>query len=428
MIDYKSKVLPNGIKLITAENDHTEAVTILILVKIGGRYEDPTKAGISHFLEHLFFKGTKKRPSAYKLAKELDTLGASYNAFTSEEYTGFYIQTDASDFEPAIEILSDLFLNPIFPESEFDREKGVILEELNMRKDVPQVHVQVLAQEQMFKGNASLARDLVGTQETISSITRSDVMNYFKKGYSPKSTTLVIAGNPKGEKWVKSADKHFQMENSKPGFTFEKFEGAKVQDKFTQEVRKVDQAHLVLSAITMPKTDKSRYALSILSTILGGTMSSRLFTEIREKRGWAYYVKSELSAFEDTGLISFSAGVKKDKLGESVKLIMDEMKNIVKDGPTEEEMDRAKKNLRGRLALGLENSFEIATYLAEDIFYDGKIRQPEEIIEKWNEVTAQQVQDVATKIFASDRIGLSVIGPNDYKLEVAALLNYYKEN
>lgn len=426
MIDYKKKNLPNGMKFVTSKNEHTEAVTILILVKIGGRYEDPKVAGISHFLEHMFFKGTKKRPSAYKLAKELDCLGASYNAFTSEEYTGFYIQSDAEDFEKSIEILSDLFLNPIFPESEFEREKGVILEELNMRKDVPQVHVQVLAQEQMFKGNA-LARDLVGTRESIASITRNDVINYFKKGYSPEATTLVIAGNPKDSDWEKTASKYFKMNKRTPEFDYERFEGTTVDDKFAQEVRAVDQAHLVLSAITSAKTDKSRYALSILSTILGGSMSSRLFTEIREKRGWAYYVKSDLAAFADTGLISFSAGVKKDKLGESVKLILDEMKNIAKDGPTEEEMDRAKRNLRGHLAIGLENSFEVATYLAEDIFYEDKVRQPEEIIKSWNKVTAREVQEVATKVFASDRIGLSVIGPNDYKVEADALANYYQE-
>lgn len=425
MIDYKFKKLPEGIRFVTAENEHTEAVTILILVKIGGRYEDPKHAGISHFLEHLFFKGTKKRPSAYRLAKELDTLGASYNAFTSEEYTGFYIQTDAEDFDKAMEIISDLFLNPIFPESEFDREKGVILEELNMRKDIPQVHVQVMAQEQMFKGNP-LARDLVGTRESIEAITRQDVINYFKKGYTPEATTLVIAGNPKNINWEKSAKKHFKMDLRKTEASFEKFTKTAVDDKFYQQIRPVDQAHLVLSAITMPKTDKSRYILSILSTILGGTMSSRLFTEIREKKGWAYYVKSDLSAFTDTGLICFSAGVKKAKLGESIKLIMDEMKKIAKEGPTEEELDRAKKNLRGKLALGLENSFEIATYLAEDIFYDGKIRQPEEIIENWNRVTAEEVKEVATKVFASDRIGLSVIGPDDYKAEVNALMDYYK--
>ena len=420
MIDFKIKTLSNGLRIVTAPIKTSEAVTVFILTGVGGRFETQENSGISHFLEHLFFKGTKKRPSAHALAQELDGLGANYNAFTGEECTGFYIQSSANDFDKSLELLTDLFLNPLFPEEEFEKEKGVILEEANMRRDVPQVHVQVLSQAQMFP-DSPLGRDLVGTPESVKKISRKDVVDYFKSGYNPSSTIVVVTGNEKSFNWDREIESIFapMSENSK--LKYPAFPDTKISEKIAQEVRKVDQTHLIFSARTFNKTDERRFALSILSTILGGGMSSRLFSEIREKRGWAYYVNSDYQGFFDTGLFSISAGVKSDKVKESIELILDQIKKIQDLGPQEDELSRAKNNLRGHLSLALEDSFAIAGFLAEGVYYQDKFLQSEEIIKKINQVSAEDVKKIAKEIFQSGKMGLALIGPKDYKKELENL-------
>ena len=416
MLKFQIHKLANGLKLITAPIDTTEAVTVLILVKIGVRNENAQNNGISHFLEHVFFKGTKKRPSAYEIAKEFDSLGANHNAFTSYEYTGYYIQSDAQDFEKSFELLSDLFLNPTFPKDEVEREKGVVIEDVNMHHDVPQEYVWVLNQKQLFP-KISLGFDLGGSTDTIKKITRDDIVNYFKSGYCPDSTLVVICGNPKKSNWKKSAEKYFEMKKNNSSLPIEKFKQGSIQ-KIVQQIRKVDQTHFVLSYLTFPKSDPRRYALSLLSIILAGGMSSRLFTEIRERRAWAYYVRSDTACYQDIGTFSIYAGVQKNKLNESIKIIQDQIADICKNGPKNDELERAKSNLRGHLALALEDSFEIASYLAEESVFESKIRQPEEIIENLNKVTAGEIKALSQEIFKSDRMGLAIVGPKKYKIDV----------
>lgn len=421
MINFSLKTLPNGLRVVTAPVSTSDAVTILVLVAVGGRYENKEQSGISHFLEHLFFKGTKKRPSAFEISRELDSLGAEYNAFTSEEYTGFYVKSAASDFLKSLDILADMFLNPIFPEKELEREKGVILEEANMRRDVPQVHVQTMSTGQMF-GDTPLGRDLVGTPEAIKAISRQDILSYRKGGYSPESTIVVVCGNPKNHLWLERIERFFAHLEKSPSADFSPYHANMVKDKVVQQVRKVDQTHFVFSTLTFSKTDPRRWALSLLTTILGGGMSSRLFSEIREKRGWAYYVRADLGAFRDIGYLDFSAGVSSDKLQDSVKLILEEIEDIKSNGPKEEELKRAEANLKGHLALSLEDSFEIADFLADSILYENRVRQSEEIIKNVDLVGPEDIKLVSRDIFSSDKIGLSIIGPKDYKKEVSRLI------
>lgn len=416
MLKYQTHKLDNGLKLITAPITTSEAVTILILVKTGVRSENAQNNGISHLLEHVFFKGTKRRPNAYTIAKELDTLGANHNAFTSYEYTGFYIQSDSEDFEKSFDLLSDLFLNPTFPEKDVEREKGVVIEDVNMHHDVPQEYVWVLNQKQLFP-KISLGFELGGSAKTIKKMSRADIVKYYKSGYRPDSTLVVICGNPKKFDWKKSAKKYMKMAKRNSTLPIEPFKSEPIQ-KIVQQTRKIDQTHFVLSYLTFEKSDPRRYALSLLSTILAGGMSSRLFTEIREKRGWAYYVRSDTSNYEDIGTIAFYAGVKKDKLNESIGIIKDQIADIQKNGPTEEELERAKSNLRGSLALALEDSFEIASFLAEEAIFEDKIRQPEEIIEKLNSVTCKDVESLSQDIFKSDKMGLAIVGPREYEVSL----------
>jgi len=416
MITYSCKKLSNGIRLVTAPLKTSEAVTVLIVTGIGGRYETPEIAGISHFLEHMFFKGTKKR-SALELRKEFDAMGANYNAFTGEEVTAFYVHSAANDFSESLDILSDLFLNPAFPEEEFEREKGVIVEEANMRRDIPQLHVQVLSQNQTF-ADYSLGHDIIGTPESIKNTTREDIRNYFKKGYSPESTVVVVCGNPKNFNWEKEAERVFLKMPKIAVPIHQPLSKKSIEKAVVQEARKVDQTHFVISALTVAKSDPRRYAMSLFSTILGGGTSSRLFNEIREKRGWAYYIGSEAAAYRDTGTLTISAGVKKDKLEESVKIILEQIKDLAKVGPEKEELERAKTNLRGQLSLSLEDTQEIASFLADEIFYQNKIRQPEVIVENLFKVTKEDIQNISKMILQPAKMGLAVIGPEEYKVSL----------
>lgn len=417
MIKFKQKTLTNGIRLITAPLQNTEAVTILVLVGIGGRFEPKDKLGISHFLEHLFFKGTKKYPTAQELSQELDTLGANYNAFTGEEATGFFIHSSATDFEKSLDILSDMYLNPIFPEKEALKEKNVIIEEANTRRDVPQVHVQVLSQRQMFP-DSPLGLDFIGTPETLAGISRDDLNNYFKNGYNGASTIIAICGNPKGHNWEKEIISRFTAKPKGSRPECEMVADTNIKEQISSEIRKVDQATFILSVRLFKKTDPRRYQATILRTILGGGMSSRLFREVREKRGLCWYIQAATDCYFDTGLISVSAGVKTDKLGEAVQTIMTEINDLKKNGPTKDELRRAKSQLRGQIALSLEGSQEIASYLAEEIQYENKVRQPEDIIREINKITARDIRNLTREVFVSDKMGLAVIAP---KIDQAGL-------
>jgi predicted Zn-dependent peptidase len=417
MINYKIKKLKNGLTFVSAPITSTEAVTIFILVGIGARFESKDNNGISHYLEHLFFKGTKNRPTPEEVARDLDSIGASYNAFTGEEYTGFYLKADANDFEKGFDILSDMFLNPTFPENELEREKDVILEEIKMHRDIPQHQVQRLSQEQMF-GKTPLGRPMAGTEQSVKSISRQDVMDFRLKGYDPEKTYVVICGNPKKSDWNKAVEGRFAALESRKPSQYDDFAGFKIENKVVQEVRKVDQAHLVFSVAALPKTDDRWSTLSIISNILGSGMSSRLFSEIREKRGWAYYVETGIWALHDTGIIEVVAGVQKDKVAQSIKIISEQIEDIKKNGVAVEELERAKGNLRGQLAISLEDSSEIAEFLADDLVYFGKVRDISNIISDWNKVTNQDIITLANEIFQSDKMGVAIIGPKDYKKEL----------
>ncbi len=421
MINYNLKTLKNGIRLVTAPINNTEAVAILILVGTGGRFEPSDKLGISHLLEHLFFKGTKKYPTSQKLSRELDRLGANYNAYTGEETTAFFIQSSANDFKVSLELLSQMYLEPLFSQKELVKEKGVIIEEAKMRKDVPQIHVQVLSQKQMFS-NSPLGNDLIGTPQTLASISRSDLLSYYANNYNGSSTVIVVCGNQKGFNWEKEIVSRFSARPEGIKAESEMFSGTKINDPIVVEDRKVDQAHLVLSTRLFSKTDVRRYQAILLKTILGSGMSSRLFSEIREKRSLAYYIQTDTAWFSDTGALTVSAGVNTSKIAKAVQVIIEQFKDIASKGPTTEELSRAKSQIRGQIALSLEDSLEIASYLAEESFFEDQIRQPEGIISQIDKVTSKDVQRLAQDIFNSDKMGLAVIGPKIDKMELENIL------
>ncbi len=411
-IHYDRHVYPNGLRLITAPIKDTKAVTILIMVGTGSRFEDARTNGVAHFLEHMFFKGTTKRPSTLELTKELDAMGADYNAFTGEEYTGFYVRCASEDFAQAYDIITDMLLHPLFVDEEIEREKGVIVEELNMYEDTPMRAIFDYAKTFMF-GDTPLGRNIGGTKEVVNKFTRQDFLDFRKRYYQPDNLLVVVAGGGDAAQWQKAVDGELATLEGRADMAFVPCEPAHTASRVQLVEKKTDQAQLILGFPSFQRNDKRSYVLDVLANIFGETMSSRLFTEVRERRGLAYSIRAGGFEFRDTGAFFARGGLKVEKIDEATKVILDEFRRLRAAPVSEEELERSQKNLRGSLYLGMEDSRAIAEYLAEEELFEEKIRQPEDLIKGWHAVTRQQLQELATEIIDPKRTYLTLIGPYD---------------
>lgn len=433
MLDYKLSIFSNGLKLITAPLENTKAVTVMFLIGVGSRYEEKNLNGISHFLEHIFFKGTEKRPTTLDIAKELDSVGASYNAFTGEEYTGFYVRAASEHFDLALDVLTDLIYKSKFDEAEIEKEKGVIIEEINLNQDNPQSYIVDLAKE-LFYGDTPLGRVITGKKEVIKSFRQNDFTKYRDLHYSPNNMIAVVAGGPsislgtgKNEiDWQKKVHDYFDKIPSKKDNIFEKIIEDQKEPGILVHHKKTDQAHLILGFRTIARTSEQRPIIRVLNNLLGETMSSRLFTEVREKRGLAYYISSEMADFQDCGAVAVSAGVDISRAEEAVKVILDEFSKLKNQKVVTDELLRAKENLKGRMYLGLEESFAVAEFLAEQELFWQKIDDPDELIAKYSKVTAQEIQDFAREFFISKNLNLAMIGPFKEKDKFQKILEEFK--
>lgn len=410
MINYQKHQLNNSLTVITAPMKETKAVSVLVMVKVGSRYEAKEENGISHFLEHMFFKGTKKRPTSLDISKELDSIGAEFNAFTSEEYTGFYISSSADHFDLSSDILSDMLHNSKFDESEIAKEKGVILEEVNMYKDIPQKYVQDLAKELLY-GKTPLGRTILGQPHNIKGFSRKDFLNYISKHYQAQNTIIAVAGNPNGSNWLGKIDRLFGSFPKGSKNVFTKQNESQNKPEILLHYKKTDQAHLILGFRTINRFDPRRYDLKVMNNLFGGIMSSRLFTEIREKRGLAYYVGSSYWEFDDVGALVVSAGLDKNRIDEAIKVILDEFTKIKNEPISEEELTRSKENIKGRFYLNLEESFAIAEFLADQQLLFGNIKDPDEIIKQIMAVKSEDMQKLANEFITARNLNLTIIGP-----------------
>lgn len=421
MLTYQKHQLKNGLTVITAPMKETKAVSVLVMVKVGSRYETKEENGISHFLEHMFFKGTNKRPTSLDISKELDSIGAEFNAFTSEEYTGFYISSSADHFDISLDILSDMLHNSKFDESEITKEKGVILEEFNMYKDIPQKYVQDLAKELLY-GETPLGRTILGQPHNIKSFKRKDFVNYIKKHYQAQNTIIAIAGNPNGSNWLKTVDQLFGSFPKGAKNIYQKQSEFQKKPAILLHYKKTDQAHLILGYRTINRFDPRRYDLKVLNNLFGGIMSSRLFTEIRENRGLAYYVGSSYWEFDDVGSLIVSAGLDKNRIDEAIKVILEEFNKLKHEPISKEELTRSKENIKGRFYLNLEESYAIAEFLADQQLLYGNIKDPDEIIKKILAVKPEEITKLAKEFFISQNLNLTIIGPYKDKARFEKLL------
>ncbi|MCL5406937.1 MAG: insulinase family protein [Patescibacteria group bacterium] len=424
MLNHKLTILSNGLRLITAPLENTKAVTVLFLVGVGSRYETKDLNGISHFLEHMFFKGTAKRPKTIDIAKALDAVGASYNAFTSEENTGFFVRAASEHFELALDILFDMLYNSTFKDEEIEREKGVIIEEINMYQDLPQSYISEVA-KQLFYGDQPLGWQTTGLKETVQKFSRKDFVNYRDKFYTPENMIVAIAGGKNSVPWQEKIQEFFQKVESKKKADYIKIEENQTKPGLKIHFKKTDQAHLILGFRTIARTSPERPVLRVLNNIFGETMSSRLFTEVRERRGLAYYVSSEMADFQDAGVFGAAAGVDISRAEEAVKVILEEFNRLKKEEVAFEELQRAKENLKGRMYLSLEESFAVAEFLAEQKLFWDKIEQPEDLIKKYEKVTASDIKKFANDYFVGKNLNLAMIGPFQDKANFQKLLERF---
>ncbi len=403
---YEKTVLKNGIKVVTEEIPHLLSVSVGIWVRLGSRHESKEKNGIAHFIEHMLFKGTERR-SAREIASEIESVGGVLNAFTSREYTSFYSKTLSKDLPLSMDLLSDIYLHPLFADDEIAKERMVILEEINLVRDTPDDLVHDLFVMNMWKDHP-LGYSILGSTETISAITRDDIKGYYDGFYRGFPILVTVCGKVKHRDVVKMVEEY--MGDISYPLKEEETEPPSVQPGVYVEERDLEQVHICLGFKGIPQGHPMRYAAYLFNTIIGGGMSSRLFQEVREKRGLVYSIYSYLSLYRDAGAFTVYAGTNEGTYGEVITVILDELRKVAAEGVGEEELSSAKEQLKGNLLLGLESSENRMVKLAKDELYHGRYISPEEIMSRIDEVSPEEIRTFARDTIREEGMVLVLLG------------------
>lgn len=407
---FKKKILPNGLRMIAVPMADNPTVTVLVLVDAGSDYETKGKNGISHFLEHMCFKGTTTRPNTSDLSKELDALGCQYNAFTGNEYTGYYAKGKHADFTNLLDIVSDLYLNPLLKEEEVEKEKGVIVDEINMYDDLPMRKVHDIWAELLY-GDQPAGRSISGTREIVRSMKREDFLSYRKEHYVARATTVVVAGNIEPTRAFKEVAKQFKGIATSKKSRKEKTRESQTSPRVAVLHKATDQTHLLLGVRTFPAGDKRNPTLSVLSGILGSGMSSRLFRKLRDEMGVGYYVHASNDPSTDHGFFLVSAGVANSRATEVVDAILKELETLTRELVSTEELRKVQEHLVGMMYLGLESSDSLAEFCGIQEVLRRDIKTPREKERLLRAVTAPQIRAMARKIFTDKNLNLALVGP-----------------
>jgi len=403
-------VYPSGLRLITVPMKSTKTVNILVLVSTGSRYETKDISGISHFLEHMMFKGTHKRPGALDISQELDSIGADYNAFTSKEYTGYYIKAAKEKFDLITDVISDIFQNSKLDEEEINKEKGVIIEEINMYFDSPRHDVSEIFDELLY-GDQPMGWNVAGEKEIIKSLQKSQFVNYFNSHYFAQNTIVAVSGNVDLEDVKLKVEKSFNNIRQGDKLMYKTTKENQSEPALKIKDKKTDQTHFVLGVRAFNIFDDKLDAAEVMSVVLGGNMSSRLFIEVREKRGLAYSVHSSADAFTDVGYVATQSGVDNSRFLEALKVVLDEYKKIASEKVPEKELNKAKEYIKGKMVIGLESSDEMASFYAMQELLKKEIKTPEQRLAEIDKVTSDDVFKVAQEIFKPEKLNLAIVGP-----------------
>jgi predicted Zn-dependent peptidase len=404
--------LDNGLRILTAPMDSAQSVTCAIMLAAGSRYETPETNGIAHFAEHMFFKGTERRPSAHDISMEIDGIGGEFNAFTGKEYTGYYVKCAAESRDIALDVLVDMLRNSKFDPEEIEREKGVIIEEMNMYYDTPRDFIGGVYEELLYD-DQPLGWDIIGRKETVRGAKRETFSGYVDRWYKPSRMVVGVGGKIGDGLHERVEELLGDLEEAETG----RPEPVRVNPRDGAHVKvhtkASDQAHVCIGVHSYPLEHPDRYVLQVLSTVLGGGMSSRLFTEVRERRGLAYYVYGLNHSYTDAGSLYAQAGVDINRIDDAVSTIAAELRKIAADAVPSEELEKAKSFSKGRFVLQLETSQGLIMFGLRRETLESSTPDPEEIVAEIGKVTADDVSRVAQDLIDRQGINLAVIGPFD---------------
>lgn len=422
----------NGLKVVLVDTK-SPSLTTLLLVGAGSRYENEKNNGIAHFFEHMAFKGSKKYPSSFVISSTIEGKGGIFNAFTSKDHTGYWIKSTSEHFKTSLDVIADMIQNPLLIEEEINREKRVIAEEINMYEDTPARKIGELFEELLYKNN-SLGFDIAGKKERIAKFNKQTFVDYIKSLYHPNNAVLVVAGglntvgndlrvvpnkekvghiSPTLQKYLDIIKEKFNNWQNDKKASYVKINENQVKPQTLIKYKKTEQAHFSIGFRTFSFNDRRKYILNILSVILGGGMSSRLFIQIRERRGLCYYISTGVESYSDCGNIVTQAGVTKDieKIKEAIKAILGEHKKITQGDIKKDELVRAKELIKGRLLLSLEDSANVANFFGNRLLLQNKILTPEQIITEIEKVTIRDIINLSNDIFIEKNLNLALIGP-----------------
>jgi predicted Zn-dependent peptidase len=420
---FNKTVLKNGLNVITVPMKDNPAVTVLVMVSTGSKYENKQTNGLSHFLEHMVFKGTTKRPKSIDISKELESIGAQYNAFTSQEYTDYYAKVNSKDINTALDVVSDIYLNPLLDSKEIEKEKGVIVEEIRMYKDMPHRHIHDLFMNLVY-GDQPAGWNIAGTEDNVKSFTREDFVKYRNEHYVAEATTVVVSGSYNEETILVEIERSFSNISNEKKLNKVEVSESQSKPQISLKFKETDQAHLVLGVRSFDVKSKYDHILSVLATVLGRGMSSRLFQKLREEMGVGYYVNASHDAYTDHGLFTISAGVDTKRLEEVLKVLLSECKKLITDPISDLELQRVKDYICGSFLLSLETSDSRAEYVVINNILKGEIESPEAEIKKIQSVTVDELKDIASKIFMDERLNLAIIGPYKDKQAFESILTF----
>ncbi len=419
---YQKTVLENGIRVVTGPMTGVRSTSLIFYFDIGSRYEAPEIAGVSHYLEHMLFKGTERRPDAKMISEEIEGVGGMLNASTSKEATNYWCKCPSTHYDLAFDVLSDMVLNSVIDTTELDKERSVIIEEIRGSEDSPEEYVHDIIDEVVW-GTHSVGRAIAGSEETVGGITREQMLSFWKRNYRPERMVIASGGDVQHDHVAEMASRYFATLAPDEG-PDQYDRAAVVQDGARARVhtKETEQAHLCVALPALPYTSERRYVQGTIEAVLSSGMSSRLFQEIREKRGLVYSVYGYFRPYEDVGQAVIYAGTDLARVDETITAIVDELRKLRDTPVPEEELRRTKELRKGRLLMGLEDSRSVASWVGSQELVYGEIKTPEQVMEEIEAVTAEQVHELSQELFRSDKLNLALIGPYDDEAHFTELL------
>ena len=407
---FTKTTLENGLRVVTADMPAAKSVACFVMLAAGSRYETRETNGIAHFAEHMFFKGTENRPTAREIAGEIDAIGGEFNAFTGKEYTGYYVRCAAETRDTALDVLVDMLRNSRFDAEEIEREKGVIVEEMNMYTDTPRSYIGNVWERHLY-GDQPLGWDIIGTEETVRGATRDTFLGYLDRWYRPERTVVGLGGRI-GDEALERLEALLGDIDARETGTAEAAVLPSNGSPVRIHTKQSDQAHIVVGSRSYPHGHPDRYVLQLLATVLGGGMSSRLFTEVRERRGLAYYVFCGNTSYADAGTLAAQAGVDLSRIDEAIETVTAELRRIVAEPVPADELEKARAYAKGRFVLGLESPHATIMFGLRRELLEGRAVEPEEVLAGLDAVTVEDLQRVAGELLGGD-LRLALIGPFD---------------